>query len=182
MAQLDAYLKAVLAAGGQELSLASGEPPKLRAGSTVKPIAKFNLTVPQIEVLLKEIISPDLISQEEAQAQYDSPSGTFQVVLRRNNGRIEAKLTHGARADKTPPTTEESPRPEEQNQDEGEVLDPHPTIEAHETQEIDRLFEIMLEKGASDLHLSSAMPPMVRVDGTMIVLEGEEKIDHRPVR
>lgn len=181
MAQLDAYLKAVLAAGGQELSLASGEPPKLRAGSTLKPIAKFNLTNPQIEVLLKEIISPDLIAKDEARAQYDSPSGTFQVVLRRNNGRIEAKLTHGTAAAETAPKTEDSPPSEEQNQDDEDVLDPHPSIEVHQTQEIDRLFEIMFKKGASDLHLSSAMPPMVRIDGSMVILEDEEKIEAGPM-
>lgn len=181
MAQLDAYLKAVLAAGGQELSLTSGEPPKLRAGSTIKPIAKFNLTVPQIEVLLKEIISPDLIAQDEAQAQYESPSGLFRVALRRNNGQIEAKLTHGAGTAQSPPPPVDEPQADKQSQDSEVKLDPDPSQEEHQTQQIDRLFEKMLEKGASDLHLSSAMPPMVRVDGTMLRLEDEEKIEAGPM-
>jgi twitching motility protein PilT len=37
--------------------------------------------------------------------------------------------------------------------------------------EIDRLFRLMFEMGASDLHLSAGMPPLVRKDGQIAALE-----------
>jgi twitching motility protein PilT len=41
------------------------------------------------------------------------------------------------------------------------------------TAEIDRLLGIMLEKKASDLHVSTTAPPMLRVDGEMAPIPGE---------
>ena len=40
---------------------------------------------------------------------------------------------------------------------------------------MDKLFYKMAELGASDLHLSTSMPPMVRKDGKMKLMEGEEE-------
>ena len=41
-----------------------------------------------------------------------------------------------------------------------------------ERMEIGELLAIVAERGASDLHLSTGMPPMLRVDGDMRPLEG----------
>lgn len=41
------------------------------------------------------------------------------------------------------------------------------------TAEIDRLLGIMLEKKASDLHISTSAPPMLRVDGEMAPIPGQ---------
>jgi twitching motility protein PilT len=41
------------------------------------------------------------------------------------------------------------------------------------TAEIDRLLAIMLEKKASDLHISTSAPPMLRVDGEMAPIPGQ---------
>ncbi len=42
---------------------------------------------------------------------------------------------------------------------------------------IDRLFDIMLDHGASDMHLLQGQPPKIREHGRMVVLEGEAVID-----
>jgi len=39
------------------------------------------------------------------------------------------------------------------------------------TPAIDRLFKLMCEQGASDLHLCVGMPPLVRKDGSIQMLE-----------
>ena len=39
------------------------------------------------------------------------------------------------------------------------------------TAAIDRLFKLMCEEGASDLHLSVGMPPLIRKDGSIQVLD-----------
>jgi len=38
---------------------------------------------------------------------------------------------------------------------------------------INKLFEKMVANKASDLHLSSTVPPMIRIDGSMVILKGE---------
>ncbi len=40
--------------------------------------------------------------------------------------------------------------------------------------EIDKLFEKQLELKASDMHISASMPPMLRLDGDMVVMQGYE--------
>ncbi|QUW03344.1 type IV pilus twitching motility protein PilT [Chloracidobacterium validum] len=40
--------------------------------------------------------------------------------------------------------------------------------------EIDKLFEKQLELKASDMHISASMPPMLRLDGDMVIMQGYE--------
>ncbi len=40
--------------------------------------------------------------------------------------------------------------------------------------QLDRLFQIMVDRKASDLHLTAGEPPMLRIDGTIGRMEGEE--------
>lgn len=42
--------------------------------------------------------------------------------------------------------------------------------------EMDRLFHLMVEKGASDLHLTSGEPPILRIDGSMVKQDSESPI------
>jgi twitching motility protein PilT len=39
---------------------------------------------------------------------------------------------------------------------------------------IDTLLRVMFEKGASDLHITVGIPPMLRIDGEMIATEFEK--------
>ena len=39
------------------------------------------------------------------------------------------------------------------------------------TAAIDRLFKLMCEEGASDLHLCVGMPPLIRKDGSIQILD-----------
>jgi twitching motility protein PilT len=50
------------------------------------------------------------------------------------------------------------------------------------TAEIDRLLGIMLERKASDLHVSTTAPPMLRVDGEMIPIAGESVLSAEAVQ
>lgn len=45
-----------------------------------------------------------------------------------------------------------------------------------QAQEMDRLFHLMVEKGASDLHLTSGEPPILRIDGSMVKQDNEAPI------
>jgi twitching motility protein PilT len=44
------------------------------------------------------------------------------------------------------------------------------------TAEIDRLLLIMLEKKASDLHITTKAPPLLRLDGEMVPIQGEREL------
>ena len=44
---------------------------------------------------------------------------------------------------------------------------------------IDRLFDLMLERGASDLHLLQGQPPKIREHGRMVALEDEANISEQ---
>ena len=47
---------------------------------------------------------------------------------------------------------------------------------------IDELFRIMVEKGASDLHLSSGAPPLLRLHGDMVAIEGKPALDNAGIQ
>ena len=38
------------------------------------------------------------------------------------------------------------------------------------------LLSVMYERGASDLHISTGIPPTIRIDGELLAIEGEEKL------
>ena len=44
--------------------------------------------------------------------------------------------------------------------------------------DITELLAFSAKQGASDLHLSAGLPPMIRVDGEMQIIEGEEVLDN----
>jgi twitching motility protein PilT len=50
------------------------------------------------------------------------------------------------------------------------------------TAEIDRLLYAMLERKASDLHVSTNAPPMLRVDGEMVAIVGEKSLNAEAVQ
>ena len=50
------------------------------------------------------------------------------------------------------------------------------------TAEIDRLLLYMLERKASDLHLSTTSPPMLRVDGEMVAIPGEREFNRESIQ
>jgi twitching motility protein PilT len=50
------------------------------------------------------------------------------------------------------------------------------------TAEIDRLLLHMLERKASDLHLATTSPPMLRVDGEIVPISGEREFDREGIQ
>ncbi|MCB0357354.1 MAG: PilT/PilU family type 4a pilus ATPase, partial [Bdellovibrionales bacterium] len=47
---------------------------------------------------------------------------------------------------------------------------------------IDELFRIMVEKGASDLHLSAGAPPLLRLHGDMVAIDGQPTYDNAQIQ
>jgi twitching motility protein PilT len=57
-----------------------------------------------------------------------------------------------------------------------------PALAHGTTAEIDRLLLLMLERKASDLHLATTAPPMLRVDGEMVPISGERPFDRESIQ
>ncbi len=47
---------------------------------------------------------------------------------------------------------------------------------------IDKLFEVMLEKGSSDLHLSTGAPPKLRTHGELVPIDGEPELTNEALK
>ena len=47
---------------------------------------------------------------------------------------------------------------------------------------IDRLFEMMLDKGSSDLHLSAGAPPKLRTHGELVAIDGEPELTNESLK
>ncbi len=47
---------------------------------------------------------------------------------------------------------------------------------------IDRFFDIMLDKGASDLHLAAGAPPKLRTHGELVAIEGEPELTNESLK
>jgi twitching motility protein PilT len=62
------------------------------------------------------------------------------------------------------------------------VDDPASIVDAVSEPSIHRLFRLMVERKASDLHLSSGEPPMLRESGDMQKIEGEKVLSDDPLR
>jgi twitching motility protein PilT len=132
---------------------------------TVRPITREPLTDGQILGLLREIVSPEAASQlgaaEPVAFVYRSPSGEVRVEHKPGPaGAATLRLVAPTGASPSPPSLPSQPS------------EPAPTARsAQDTAELrlfmDALFKVMVESGASDLHLRSGVPPMLRLHGEL---------------
>src|SRR5690242_5424190 len=135
------------------IRLVPGQPISLKKAGLVKPMTRETLTSQQIVALLKEITPPDLLPRFGQAADfaftYDGPDGAIEVQVSGTNGALLATLRS-----LFAPVTKPADRSRESEPD---LTAPRSRIE--------RLFTLMAERGASDLHLRSGTAPILRHDG-----------------
>ena len=162
------------------LQLSVGKPASLMQNGTVRPLTREALTDAQILGLVKEIASPEAAAKLGAGGPvafaYRAPSGEIQVELRsgpegatvlrpaapagaarRPSGPVRAvpsaSATPGASATPSAPA---APVAAAASPDLAEAR-----------AAIDALFKLLVESGASDLHLRTGEPPMLRLHGEL---------------
>ncbi len=139
----------------EAIRLTPGQPIALRKNGMVKPMTREILTSQQVVALLKEITPPDLLSRfgqgGDFAFTYDGPDGAIEVQVAGTNGSLSAVLRS-----LFGPVAKIAER----------VREPELDLTAPRAR-IERLFVTMAERGASDLHLRSAAPPILRVDGEL---------------
>jgi twitching motility protein PilT len=150
LARLDKLIQVMHDQRAEALQLAVGKPASLIQNGAARHLTREPLSDTQIQALLREIASPETAAQLGAAAPlsfaYRSPSGEVQVEMK-------AGAEGHATLRPTVPLAAPSPR---QAQD---LAGPRAELEG--------LFRHLVESGASDLHLRTGEPPMLRNHGEL---------------
>jgi len=151
VARLDRLIEVMHEQRADALQLAVGRPASLVANGASRVLTKEPLTDQQIVSLLKEIADPEAGAQLGGPAPvafaYRSPSGEVRVEVSPGAGGASAML-RPARA--------------------AAVAGGRSTAEtAAAKAEMEELLRLLVEAGASDLHLRTGMPPLLRLDGEL---------------
>jgi twitching motility protein PilT len=140
------------------IRLTPGQPIALKKAGLIKPMTKETLTSQQVVSLLKEITPPELLARfgqgGDFAFTYDGPDGAIEVQVGGANGSLSATLRS-----LFPPVAKASERAQ-----------PEPDLSAPRSR-IERLFTLMAERRASDLHLRSGVAPILRQDGELVSVE-----------
>jgi twitching motility protein PilT len=164
MAVLDNLLLAALNEGMDELILEPGQRPWLRRNGSRIPVGRRELDGPLLDRLLAEI-APG----EEGNGGRPRPGYRFERHLDHHRFQIEGTATAaGWRivARPAPATAAAEPLA-----DAAAMPAAAPAVAGEPIPSLAFLLELMVERGASDLHLSSGQPPRLRVDGDLDPLE-----------
>jgi twitching motility protein PilT len=170
VARLDRLIQVMQEQRAEALQLAVGKPASLMQNGSVRPITREPLTDVQIQGLLREIASaeaqPQLGSAESVAFAYRSPFGEVQVERKSGVNGVAVLRPAAAPAPVATATPAFSAAPA--------GAPPPAATPARSTQDLsehraamDVLFRILVQSGASDLHLRTGEPPMLRLHGEL---------------
>ena len=168
MARLDKLIQVMQEQRAEALQLAVGKPASLMQNGSARPITREALSDVQIQGLLREIASADtqLGSSEPVAFAYRSPFGEVRVELKAGANGL-AVLRPASPAPAGAPATPGAP-PAPTPSPASASLVARSTLEVSEQRTaMDALFRILVQSGASDLHLRTGEPPMLRLHGEL---------------
>lgn len=203
MTQLDRLLAVVSANHADELRIVQDEPARLRKGTAEHALTKQPLTLGQLMALVREVAPAEaarLERGEEAVFEYPYGDGVFAASARHVGGRLTVHVTPGARAAvandvdghhgnrgnaaprgvsiPTPIATPITPR---QTAPGGTRAVVSETDLSEARAQLERLLRLQSTRRASDLHLRSGSPPLLRIDGDVVPIDGAESLDSDPL-
>ncbi len=166
MARLDRLIQVMYEQRGDALRLAVGKPATLLANGSARPLTRDPLTDVQILALAREVsdaeVGARLGSAASLSFPYQSPSGPVTIALTRDGTAplIEVRASGPA---VTPagagPAAAASPV----------AVTGRSSAELAEARAaLDVLFRRLVDAGASDLHLRSGEPPLLRLHGELV--------------
>jgi twitching motility protein PilT len=167
LARLDKLIQVMHDQRAEALRLAVGKPASLMQNGAVRLLTKEPLSNAQIQALVREIASPETAAQLGSAGPvsfaYRAPSGDVQVELNAGNGgtamlRPVATAVREAVVGLAPTAVAPGVAATAARQ----VQDL-----AAARAEIEVLFRLLVESGASDLHLRTGEPPMLRQNGEL---------------
>jgi twitching motility protein PilT len=164
LARLDKLIQVMHEQRAEALHLAVGKPASLMQNGAVRPLTREPLSDTQIQALVREIASPETAAQLGSAGPvsfaYRAPSGEVQVELKAGNGGAAMLRPVAAPAREAAPgipPAAAAPAGRQAAQD-----------LAGARSELDDLFRMLVQSGASDLHLRTGEPPMLRKDGELV--------------
>ncbi|HEX2249160.1 MAG TPA: type IV pilus twitching motility protein PilT [Gemmatimonadales bacterium] len=179
MARLDKLIQVMHEQRAEALQLMVGKPASLMQNGSVRPITRDPLNEMQIQGLLREIASAEAAAQlgssEAVAFAYRSPVGEVRVEHRPGpQGAAVLRLASAApgasSSSAAPPisTTHpaSAPPPVSPAATTGQPVRSTQTM-AEERAAIEALFRLLVQSGASDLHLRTGEPPMLRLHGEL---------------
>ena len=167
MPRLDKFIQVMREQKAQALHLSAGKPVALMVSGASRPITRDNLAAPQILGLIKEIAPaghPGALEGGQT-FSYQLGGGEIQVELSTTAEGLAAILRAPTAPSTQPATPASSAAPRTTLRT--AVMAEDPGARAA----VDRLLRILSESGASDLHLRTGEPPIMRRDGDLVRLE-----------
>jgi twitching motility protein PilT len=175
---VEGLLKTMIEQSAKGLRLSAGTPARmLDASGSAHDASSHALTRQEILQIIGPIIPEHARRRlpQEMSVEFDhvSPSGAFKVTILRNGSEIAVNIVRDPNAAAAPvaasappaapvaPVAAPPPAP---------AAIAEPTL-APGAPPIDRLFHLMVAAKASDLHLSTGMPPLIRRDGKIQPLD-----------
>jgi twitching motility protein PilT len=189
MAQLDRFLDVMVANHGESIDLIENDVAVLQVDGVSRPITRQALSSQQLLMLLREIApdgAGDQLSEGTPTAfHYKHGDTTFSVRTTLNAGKWFASIgvyvpdldpaANGDGAASSPEPRMATLIVEHDSQLAGASTDKERTAAA--LADMDKLLRILAEKGASDLHLRCGEPPLMRLHGEIVRLEGFPEIE-----
>jgi len=156
VARLDRLIQVLYEQRAEALQLAVGKPAMLLANGSGRALTKEPLTDAQILTLVREVADP-VSAQRMGGAEpltfaYRSPSGPVTVALTPGAGGTAVEVRAAAAAAPAAPAVPAGRNPAEV---------------AAARAEMEELFRLLVDAGASDLHLRTGEPPVLRRHGEL---------------
>jgi twitching motility protein PilT len=170
LARLDKLIQVMHEQRAEVLTLSVGKPAALTQNGAVRHLTREPLTDAQIQALMREIASPETAAQlGSAQGlafAYRAPSGEVHVELK--SGANGTALLRPAAPAKESPAVVAGSAPQATPMG-GHVAPParQATELAAARAGLEELFRLLVASGASDLHLRTGEPPMLRHHGEL---------------
>jgi twitching motility protein PilT len=169
VARLDRLIQVLYEQRGDALRLAVGKPVTLLANGAARALTRDPLTDVQIIALAREVadadVGPRLAVADALSFGYDSPSGPVTLALTRDGGGPMVEVRAAGAASGTPaggtPAGGATPVP-------GGVAGRTAAELAEARAALDLLLRRLVDAGASDLHLRSGEPPLLRRHGELV--------------
>jgi twitching motility protein PilT len=178
VARLDRLIQVLYEQRADALQLAVGKPATLLANGSARALTKDPLTDAQILTLVREVADPDsarrLSGSEALSFPYRSPSGQVTVALTPGTAGpvVEVRAAGAEAASQGPPAGAAG----------GAAAGARSAAEIAEARaEMEELFRLLVDAGASDLHLRTTEPPLLRRHGELVRQEraalGAERLE-----
>jgi twitching motility protein PilT len=189
MARIDLIIEKLFKDSATEIIFETGAAIQARTSKGLLPLVKEPLNTPQIVRAFSEIVPAELRAAFPADGTteftYRAPVGPVKIRFEKLNGRVQAvvtvqELTPERAAGSLPPPPQPPSRATAPSKLAAVIpaATRSPAEGAGDAAEMmKQLLTLMLERGASDLHLSSGNLPMIRLDGDMMVLDGYRELE-----